>query len=81
MIERFTRLSRDELLYQFTVEDPKVYSAPWLAEYSFLRAPYRMFPGNCLVGKYGLPNILAGARAEERSKAAAVAAKTSVASK
>lgn len=76
VIERFTRLSRDELLYQFTIVDPKVYAAPWLAEYSFFRAPYRMFPGNCHEGNYGLPNILAGARAEERAKAAVAAAST-----
>ncbi len=31
VIERFTRLTKDELLYQFTVEDPQVYTAPWLA--------------------------------------------------
>jgi hypothetical protein len=71
VIERFTRVSRDELLYQFTVEDPEVYAAPWLAEYSFFRAPFRMFPGECHEGNYSLPNILAGARAEERAKAAA----------
>jgi hypothetical protein len=76
VIERFTRLSRDELLYQFTVEDPKVYAAPWLAEYSFFRATYRMFPGECHEGNYSLPNILAGARAKEPVKEpSAVAAK------
>ena len=32
--ERFTRVSEDELLYQYTVEDPAIYTAPWLAEYS-----------------------------------------------
>jgi hypothetical protein len=71
VIERFTRVSRDELVYQFTVVDPKVYAAPWLAEYSFFRAPYRMFPGECHEGNYGLPNILAGARAEEQRAALA----------
>ncbi|MFL5298093.1 MAG: hypothetical protein ACJ798_17085 [Phenylobacterium sp.] len=79
VIERFTRLSRDELLYQFTVEDPKIYASPWLGEYSFFRASYRMFPGNCHEGNYGLPNILAGAREEERARAAA--ATTAVAAK
>jgi hypothetical protein len=74
VIERFTRVSRDELLYQFTVEDPEVYAAPWLAEYSFFRAPFRMFPGECHEGNYSLPNILAGARVEERAKAAQAAA-------
>ena len=73
VIERFTRVSRDELVYQFTVEDSKVYAAPWLAEYSFFRAAYPMFPGNCHEGNYGLPNILAGARAEEKARLAAAA--------
>jgi hypothetical protein len=65
VIERFTRVSGDELVYQFTVEDPNIYAAPWLAEYSFFRAPYPMFPGECHEGNYGLPNILAGARYAE----------------
>ncbi len=37
VIERFTRLSDKELLYQYTVEDPAIYTAPWLAEYSLYR--------------------------------------------
>jgi len=73
--ERFTRVSRDELVYQFTVEDPKVYAAPWMAEYSLYRAPYRMFPSSCHEGNYGLPNILAGAREEERVAAAVSASR------
>ena len=76
VIERFTRVSGDELVYQFTVEDPNIYAAPWLAEYSFFRAPYPMFPGECHEGNYGLPNILAGARyADAHPAPAAVAAK------
>jgi hypothetical protein len=68
VIERFTRLSETELLYQFTVEDPAIYTAPWLAEYSFYKANTRMFPGNCHGSNYSLPNILRGARvADARS--------------
>jgi hypothetical protein len=70
VIERFTRVSKDELVYQFTIVDPTVYAAPWLAEYSLYRAPYRMFSSSCHEGNYGLPNILAGARQEERNAAA-----------
>jgi hypothetical protein len=75
VIERFTRLSADELLYQFTVEDPKVYTAPWLAEYSLYRADYPMFPSNCHEGNYSLPNILAAAREAERQATVKQAAK------
>lgn len=65
VIERFTRLSKDEMLYQFTVEDPKVYTAPWLAEYSFYSVSTGMFPSPCHEGNYSLPNILRGARVAE----------------
>lgn len=62
VIERFTRLSKNELLYQFTVEDPKVYTAPWLAEYSFQTSDTGMFPSPCHEHNYSLPNILLGQR-------------------
>jgi hypothetical protein len=62
VIERFTRASADELVYQYTVEDPKAYTAPWLAEYSLFRASYRMYPSNCHEGNYSLANILSGQR-------------------
>ncbi len=70
VIESYTRVSANELLYQWTVVDPKVYSAPWLAEYSFYRAPFRMFPSGCHEANYSLPNILRGQRVAD-SKAAA----------
>jgi hypothetical protein len=62
VIERFTRLSYDELLYQFTVEDPKSYTGPWLAEYSFYQTDTGMFPSPCHEHNYSLPNILLGQR-------------------
>lgn len=37
VIERFTPISDRELLYQFTVVDPKVYAGPWLGEFSWFR--------------------------------------------
>ncbi len=65
VIERFTRLAKNELLYQFTIEDPKVYTAPWLAEFSFYRTETGMFPSPCHEHNYSLPNILQGARMTE----------------
>jgi hypothetical protein len=69
VIERYTRVSANELLYQWTVVDPKVYSAPWLAEYSFYRAPFRMFPSGCHEANYSLPNILRGQRVADAKAA------------
>jgi hypothetical protein len=65
VIERFTPVSDRELLYQFTVVDPKVYSAPWLGEFSWFRTTQPMYEHACHEGNYSLANILAGARHTE----------------
>ncbi|MDP3737692.1 MAG: hypothetical protein Q8R02_09900 [Hyphomonadaceae bacterium] len=65
VIERFTRLSDKELLYQYTVEDPKAYTAPWLAEYSLYQTSQRMFEHACHEGNYSLPNILKAQRVKD----------------
>lgn len=62
VIERYTRLSDNELLYQYTVEDPAIYTAPWYAEYSLYRTDQRMFESSCHEGNYSLANILKGGR-------------------
>lgn len=66
VIERFTRVAPDELLYQYTVVDPSIYAGPWLAEYSLYRSKHRFIEFACHEGNYSLGNILAGARAAEK---------------
>jgi len=63
--ERFTRASKDRLLYQFTVEDPKVWDKPWGGEYEMWASP-GIYEYACHEGNHGLYGILAGARADER---------------
>lgn len=70
VIERLTRVSKTELDYQFTVVDPKTFTAPWLGEFSWFRTSQPMFEHACHEGNYSLPNILAGARHDEAAKAA-----------
>jgi hypothetical protein len=72
--ERYTRISDKELIYQFTVKDPSVYAGPWLAEYSLTRTTQPILEFACHEGNYSLPDILAGARAKDRERAAAKAA-------
>jgi hypothetical protein len=64
--EKLTRLSERELLYQYTIEDPALYAAPWLAEYSFYRSDDRMYEFACHEGNYSLPNIMLGQRVAEQ---------------
>jgi hypothetical protein len=69
VIERYTRVSKTELLYQYTVVDPAIYTGPWLAEYSLYRSSQPILEFACHEGNYSLPNILAGAREQERAAA------------
>ena len=63
--ERFTRWSDDEIFYEFTVEDPAIYTATWGGELSFYKET-ALFEYACHEGNYSLPGILAGARRAER---------------
>ncbi len=63
--ERFTRTSDDTLLYQFTVDDPKVYSTPWTGELPMNAVEDQIYEYACHEGNYALPGILAGARQQE----------------
>ncbi len=69
--EKFTRVGKDRLLYQFTAEDPTVWAQPWGGEYEFMTAKGGVFEYACHEGNYGLEGILAGAREEERQAAIA----------
>lgn len=69
VIERFTRISDEEMLYEFTMDDPQYYSQQWKGEMLFTKDDERIFEYACHEGNYALPGILAGARAEEREEA------------
>ncbi|MDB5453255.1 MAG: hypothetical protein JWO33_1833 [Caulobacteraceae bacterium] len=68
--ERYTRVSANEIVYQFTVDDPKIYTAAWTGEYSFYPVPGGTYASSCHEGNYSLPNILGAAREAERQAAA-----------
>ncbi|MGH6643975.1 MAG: hypothetical protein ACRED3_14900 [Bradyrhizobium sp.] len=65
--ERFKRVADDRLYYGFTVEDPTLWDAPWGGEYEFSAMNGRLYEYACHEGNYGLPGILEGGRAAERT--------------
>jgi hypothetical protein len=69
VIERFTRVAPDAILYRFTIDDPTAFAKPWTAELPFLSAPGPIYEYACHEGNYALVDILTGARAEEAKKA------------
>ena len=71
LVERFSRLDADTLLYEFTINDPTAFTKPWSAEQTMTKTENALYEYACHEGNYGLVNILAGAQADERAARAA----------
>ncbi len=68
LVERFTRVDGDTLLYRFTVTDPDTWERPWSVELPMQRSDLPIYEFACHEGNYGLKNILAGNRRAEWSR-------------
>ncbi len=69
VIERFTAAEEGNLLYQFTVDDPQIWTEPWSGEYTWQRKNAKVYEFACHEGNYALGNIMRGARQLEREHA------------
>jgi len=71
LVERWTRLDAETLEYGVTIEDPSVWTRPWTAKLELKRQSdkaNRLYSEpRCHEGNYGMPALLAGARADERA--------------
>jgi hypothetical protein len=66
LTERFTLIGPDTLLYEFTVDDPSVWTNPWTAAVPMARTTELLYEYACHEGNYGMQGILRSARADER---------------
>jgi hypothetical protein len=66
VIERFTRVSPQQILYQFEVVDPAAFSAPVKGEEAFNFTKDKIYEYACHEGNYAMTGILAGARQAEK---------------
>ncbi len=69
LVERFTRVDADTLLYQFTVDDPESFAKPWTAAMTSTKTEGPILEYACNEGNYGMRNLLSAARAEEKKAA------------
>ncbi len=63
--ERFTRLGKSELLYEFKVSDPSLYTRPWSGEMTLHPAKGRIYEYACHEGNYWMRSMLQAARLSE----------------
>ena len=68
LTERYRRVGPNSLEYQFTVDDPTIWTSPWTGMFHFEKddAQYELVEYACHEGNYGMTNILSGARAKEK---------------
>ena len=69
LTERFTRVDADTLQYEFTVDNPAVFTRTFSAAFPMNRSSLPLYEYACHEGNYGLYNILSGARSEDQSTA------------
>jgi hypothetical protein len=65
LVERFTRVDGDTLLYEFTVDDPSTFTRSFTAAIPMRRSDAPLFEYACHEGNYGMTNLLTGARVQE----------------
>lgn len=66
LTERFTRIDAERLIYEYTIVDPESFEGPWTAAIPMTKTDAPMFEYACHEGNYGMYNLLAGARAQEK---------------
>ncbi len=71
LTERLTRMDAENLMYEYTVDDPTIWTSAWTAQHPMKLNPDSLYEFACHEGNYGLEGILAGSRAEEAEAMAA----------
>jgi len=66
LTERLTRVSADVLDYEFTVDDPTMWTAPWTAMIPLRHKDELIFEYACHEGNVAMPDMLRGHRFQER---------------
>ena len=65
VVERFSLLDSNTILYRFEVDDPTAFTRPWKGELTMSRASGPIYEYACHEGNYSLPNLLDSFRAVE----------------
>ncbi len=69
VIERFSRVDEETILYEFTVDDPARFTEPWGGEIPINKLHAELYEYACHEGNYSLQGVLSGARYQERMEA------------
>ena len=67
LTERYRRVGENTLEYEFTVDDPTIWTRPWTGMFRFAKddSQYELVEYACHEGNYGMTNILSAARSKD----------------
>jgi hypothetical protein len=66
LVERFTRVDRDTLRYEFTVDDPATWTRTWTVSIPMIKSNELIYEYACHEANYALAGVLQGARYQEK---------------
>jgi hypothetical protein len=68
LVEHFTRIADDVLLYDMTIDDPKTYTKSWTIAIPLISPPgFKPLPYECHEGNGAIKYIMSAERAEDRA--------------
>ena len=68
VVERFTRVDQNNILYRVTIDDRSTFSKAWTIEYPFVATKGPIYEYACHEGNYAMSDILGGARKSDAEK-------------
>jgi hypothetical protein len=72
LIERFKLADSGTLIYEFTINDPTVWTKPWTVSLPMTRSDQHLYEYACHEGNYDMRSMLSAGRAVEKAADAAV---------
>jgi hypothetical protein len=72
LIERFKLADSGTLIYEFTINDPTVWTKPWTVSLPMTRSDQNLYEYACHEGNYDMRGMLSAGRAVEKAADAAV---------
>ncbi len=67
VVERFSMVDEDTMLYDFTVEDPMAWKDKWSGKYTWPKTDASIYEYACHEGNYSIQGMLKGARQAEKA--------------
>jgi len=69
LVEKFTRVDRETLRYDFTVDDPATWTRSWTVSIPMVKSAQLIYEYACHEANYALEGVLKGARYQEKQTA------------